>query len=225
MRQLDALGYGRITMEGVAAEAGVSRATIYRRYRHKADLVTAAIADAAGDGDAGPAPGTTARDPRGVLIGFLEEFDGRFAESCLEVIGGLIGDREEPLALAMHPANGSSPRGAPTRCRCSARPRTDGELAADADMALALQMLAGSVFFRRVSGQPADPGWAAAAPSTPFGREWHLVLVADRSRDQAHDLDVTAPPRAPRLALPHVTSPPPRAGTVRPRGERGGGLS
>ena len=31
-------------MESVAIEAGVARATIYRRYRDKADLITAAIA-------------------------------------------------------------------------------------------------------------------------------------------------------------------------------------
>ena len=31
-------------MESVACEAGVARATVYRRYRDKADLITAAIA-------------------------------------------------------------------------------------------------------------------------------------------------------------------------------------
>ena len=35
---------------------------------------------------------------------------------------------------------------------------------AEAGLRLALQMLAGSVFFRRVSGQMSDPGWAERAP-------------------------------------------------------------
>ena len=44
LRQLNEVGYGKVTMESVACEAGVARATIYRRYRDKADLITAAIA-------------------------------------------------------------------------------------------------------------------------------------------------------------------------------------
>src|SRR5215470_10204704 len=42
-RQLHELGYARLTMDGVAREAGVARTTLYRRYRDKADLVSAAI--------------------------------------------------------------------------------------------------------------------------------------------------------------------------------------
>ena len=44
LRQLADVGYARVSMESVAIEAGVARATIYRRYRDKADLITAAIA-------------------------------------------------------------------------------------------------------------------------------------------------------------------------------------
>ena len=44
LRQLLDEGYARLSMESVASEAGVSRATIYRRFKDKADLVTAAIA-------------------------------------------------------------------------------------------------------------------------------------------------------------------------------------
>ena len=44
LRQLAEHGYARISMESIASEAGVARATVYRRYRDKADLITAAIA-------------------------------------------------------------------------------------------------------------------------------------------------------------------------------------
>jgi AcrR family transcriptional regulator len=36
-------GYDRLTIDAVAREAGVARTTVYRRYRDKADLVSAAI--------------------------------------------------------------------------------------------------------------------------------------------------------------------------------------
>src|SRR5262249_17378534 len=42
-RLLRELGYDRLTMDAVAREAGVARTTAYRRYRDKADLVSAAI--------------------------------------------------------------------------------------------------------------------------------------------------------------------------------------
>ena len=42
-RLLREQGYDRLTIDAVAREAGVARTTVYRRYRDKADLVSAAI--------------------------------------------------------------------------------------------------------------------------------------------------------------------------------------
>jgi AcrR family transcriptional regulator len=42
LRLLAEVGYGALTMDAVAAEAGVGKATIYRRWRTKQDLVIAA---------------------------------------------------------------------------------------------------------------------------------------------------------------------------------------
>jgi AcrR family transcriptional regulator len=42
-RLLRELGYDRLTMDAVAREAGVARTTVYRRYKDKAELVSAAI--------------------------------------------------------------------------------------------------------------------------------------------------------------------------------------
>jgi AcrR family transcriptional regulator len=158
LRQLDRLGFGQMTMESIALEAGVSRATIYRRYRDKADVVTDAIAGAAA---VQPVSGGRA-DPRRDLVRFLEAFDGRFAESCLEVIGGLVGDRSAPHALEMHRKRVVKPRTDYALSLLDEAQRR-GELAPDADLRLAMQMLAGSVFFRRVGGQQASPGWAEKA--------------------------------------------------------------
>ena len=57
LQQLERLGYGRMTVESVAVEAGVSRASVYRRFRDKADLVTAAIAQANDHPESGTADG------------------------------------------------------------------------------------------------------------------------------------------------------------------------
>jgi AcrR family transcriptional regulator len=161
LRQLFEEGYGRVTMESVAAEAGVARATVYRRYRDKADLITAAIA---AHGAVEPCPEPSA-DPRGDLIRFLEDFDGRFTRSSVEVLGSLLANREDPQALALHRERVIAPRAAHARSLLE-RARELGELRLDADLDLALEMLVGVVIARAVSGAPSRPGWAKRALET-----------------------------------------------------------
>jgi AcrR family transcriptional regulator len=160
LRQLNELGYGKVSMESVAVEAGVARATIYRRYRDKADLITAAIA---GNSSSHLSEGLS-KDPRADLISYLEEFDHRFAERCLEVVGTLIGAREDPGALALHRQRVVEPRMDYVRTLLE-QARSLGQLRPDADLDLALQMLTGSVFARRVAGEPTTPDWAERAVS------------------------------------------------------------
>jgi AcrR family transcriptional regulator len=163
LRQLADVGYARVSMESVAGEAGVARATIYRRYRDKADLITAAIA-ANSATHLAPHPSV---DPRSDLIAYLIEFNERFAEGGLEVVGALIAYREDPAALAMHRQRVVEPRLGYARSLL-ARAIELGQLASDADLDLAVQMLAGSVFTRRVSGQSPTPNWAERAVDTIF---------------------------------------------------------
>jgi AcrR family transcriptional regulator len=158
LRQLEELGYANITMESVASEAGVARATVYRRYRDKADLITAAIAT---NSTAHLVEGA-ADDPRADLIAYLDQFDRRYAEGCLEVVGTLIGMREDPTALDLHRQRVVVPRMA-YMVALLERARELGQLGEDADLDLALQMLTGSVFARRVAGLTSRPGWAERA--------------------------------------------------------------
>jgi AcrR family transcriptional regulator len=158
LRQLAEHGYARVSMESIASEAGVARATVYRRFRDKADLITAAIATKAG----GPFPDEPSDDPRSDLIAYLEEFDERFGEDCVEVIGTLLGSREEQGALTLHRQRVIAPRLAYAR-RLLARAQELGQLTSDIDIDLSIEMLSGSVFARRVSGSPSSPGWARRA--------------------------------------------------------------
>lgn len=161
LRQLEELGYGKLSLESVASEAGVSRATIYRRYRDKADLITTAIADNSRTHlEVRPSP-----DPRADMAAYLTEFDERYSENCLEVVGSLIGARGDPWALTLHRERVVRPRMAYLR-KLLVRAQELGQLRTDADLDLALQMLSGSVFARRLAGMSATSGWAERAVDT-----------------------------------------------------------
>lgn len=178
-RQLAEVGYANLSMESVAAEAGVSRATIYRRYSDKADLVTSAIAGELSTPSATSAPSarptandaateaaTSGRgDPLADLVTFLAEFDARIAESCLEIIGSLLGTRADPSAMALHRERVIGPRKAAV-VALVVRAMDDGLLREDADPILLTEMLVGAVFARRISGMPAERGWARRAVET-----------------------------------------------------------
>lgn len=158
LRQLDSVGYGRLSMESVAAEAGVARATVYRRFRDKADLVTAAIAQSA----AVEKSARSSKDPRADLKRFLLDFEDRFASSCVELVGALLANREDPGPLELHRERVVSPRLDYARGLLE-RARELGQLGSDADLDLALEMLVGSVIARAVSGRSSRPGWAGRA--------------------------------------------------------------
>jgi AcrR family transcriptional regulator len=153
-------------MESIASEAGVARATVYRRFKDKADLITTAIADNPG----GRFPDQPSDNPRSDLIAYLEAFDERFGESCVEVIGTLLGSREEHAALTLHRQRVVEPRTGYVRSLLE-RAKELRELPIGTDIDLAVQMLTGSVLARRVSGTPSPPDWARHATDMIWRRD------------------------------------------------------
>ena len=155
LRQLFDVGYANMSMESVAGEAGVARATVYRRFQDKADLITSAIAT----GVEGP---QTTGEPLVDLVSFLEGLDTRFSESCLEVIGCLLGSRTDPSAMALHRDRVVGPQRRALVALAS-RAKEAGLLRQDTDLDLFAEMLVGVVFARRIMGVRSDAGWAVRA--------------------------------------------------------------
>jgi AcrR family transcriptional regulator len=142
------VGYDAVTMDGIAARAGVGKATVYRRWKQKETLVAEAIQRIVA---AIPAPdtGTTAGDLR-VLMHAAEAMYGDPATSAL--LSGLVAAmaRSEPIAAAVRGGFVATWNDAVRRVleRGIAR----GDLRPGLDLDLALDLLAGPPFHRFLIG-------------------------------------------------------------------------
>jgi len=147
-------GYQALTIEGVAARAGVGKQTIYRWWPSRAALVLEAYL--AGS-DAVPPPTDTA-DTHGDVRALLDWLVAVLAQPIGgKVVAGLVADlKHDPdLADRFHrdvvPARRRAMRDA------LERGKERGEIRADADLDLAVDALHGAVFYRLLlSGEPLD---------------------------------------------------------------------
>ena len=71
-RLIERDGYGRLTIEAIAQEAGVSKQTIYRWWSSKAEVVLEALNEAAALMAPGPNPRALATDVRTLLRSTIE---------------------------------------------------------------------------------------------------------------------------------------------------------
>src|ERR687885_704622 len=76
LRLLAEVGYGALTMDAVAAEAGVGKATIYRRWRTKEDLVVDTISEVNRSEIPLPDTGTLEGDLRAMLHAVVAGING-----------------------------------------------------------------------------------------------------------------------------------------------------
>jgi AcrR family transcriptional regulator len=150
--QLRASGYRDLSIEQVAADAGVSKATVYRRYRDKADLASAALAVVSAAKLGPPLPGET----RAALIELLRRFESGVARVGLGVLASFL-DERDPSVLELHRERTVS-RGLARARWVLERGRERGEIRAGADLDAALHMIFGAPFARRLSGDEI-PHW------------------------------------------------------------------
>jgi AcrR family transcriptional regulator len=152
-------GYRALTIEGVAARAGVGKQTIYRWWPSRAALVLEAYL-VASDRVQLPSPDSgSAREDVRALIGWLaavlaEPTGGR-------VVAGLVGDLQHDSDLAEGFRQGVVPARRQAMLAALERGRERGEIRADADLELAVDALHGAVFYRLLlSGEPLDAAFA-----------------------------------------------------------------
>ncbi len=162
---LDALaerGYSGLSVEAVAAAAGVGKTTIYRRFSGKDDLVAAALEALAGAVEL-PDTGSTRDD----LTGYLE----RLHETVLKGPGipafaALLveGHRNPRLLGRLH--DRLVVRRRELFQRVLRRGVERGEVRADADLDAAADAVFGAFFARHLIGLPVTPQWIGALVDT-----------------------------------------------------------
>jgi AcrR family transcriptional regulator len=146
-RLLDEAGYQGLTVEGVAAEAGVAKTTIYRRYANKALLVLDAMMQSAHDAPVAlPDTGTF----RGDLLAIAKLVREEIAPSSPSSVGAaLLGEASHDAAVAERLREFADLRfeeGRPVYERAQAR----NELRADADWRVVAELLVGWIFHASV---------------------------------------------------------------------------
>jgi AcrR family transcriptional regulator len=135
-------GYGGLCVEAVAARAGVSKATIYRRYASKLDLVMAGTSASAHD--EGPLPDTGSL--RGDLIERLHGLREVFGTTG-RVMRRLVSERGDYAELDAAHSQFIAERRAMTTMLV-ARAEQRGEIGAGADAGFVGDLIAGPLFYR-----------------------------------------------------------------------------
>jgi AcrR family transcriptional regulator len=150
-------GYDGLSIDGIAARAGVGKATIYRRWASKEEVVAAAARRLS---EEVPAPDTG--DLRRDLAGIVDGLATVFAEpTTARLVGALVARMPHDAALASGLREGFLAARRRAARVALERAQERGEVAADADLELAVDLLAAPFYYRMlVSGAPIDRAFA-----------------------------------------------------------------
>jgi len=147
------VGIHDFRMDDVAERAGVGKAAIYRRYRSKDELVTATVAALVSEITV-PDTGSTREDLLALMRGAVEVYGDPIKAGVMPSLVGAMPQRPE-LARAVRDGFLSQRRAALRAVLDRGVAR--GDLRADLDVELALDVLGGALFYRLlVTGGPID---------------------------------------------------------------------
>jgi AcrR family transcriptional regulator len=159
-------GFARMSMEAVAAAAGVGKPAIYRRFRGKAELVATVIAGQLPDLQPPYLGDTQAELWHAVQHGLPAD-----GAAYVGLIGGLIAEqRRHPELIDAFRRSVLHPRRATVRAVIE-RGQQRGDLRRDIESEAALDLLAGPFLARVFAGLDTGTGWRERA----FTTWWDIV--------------------------------------------------
>lgn len=171
VRLLGEQGFAGMSVEGVAAAAGVGKPAIYRRFPDKRALVLAAIQDALAPMDV-PDQGDTRAELRAAMIGIPRE-----PEPYLALIGGLAAERSRhPELLDAFREHILLPRRAIVR-EIVERGKARGDIRTDIHSDVPIDLLGGAWLARGFAGACVDEDWRERF----FAFVWESVRAAPLS--------------------------------------------
>jgi AcrR family transcriptional regulator len=149
----------------VAARAGVSKASVYLRYRGKADLATAALAHLREAG--GPEPtGDLRRDLAALLRTIRRNVERASAMALIGVC--LAEEARTPELLRLFRERSVGPRRDDVLAIVLAA-RARGAVRADVPTGAVVDLVLGALHSRHLSGEPAPEGWEEAVVDVLVG--------------------------------------------------------
>ncbi len=166
LRLLTEHGYAGMSMEGVAAAAGVGKTTIYRRFPQKIELVSAALSSILTE--AGPVPdsGNTRAD----LMQFLTLNRDVFIQSRVYSIVGtlLVEEKRNPELFEILRQRAIFPRRNQLQ-QILERGVQRGEIRTGVNLDAAMEALVGSLYARHILGLPETTDWLESVVDVVWG--------------------------------------------------------
>lgn len=165
LEELARVGYQRLSLPEIAAQAGLNKTSLYRRWPTRRALVGAALASAMDHDAPPPDTGALRSDMREMVLAAAAWAESPVGRGVLRT---LLQDAEDPEVRELAPDLERMQAAAPTVIFARAVER--GELSADADVTMALGVIAGALTHRV---------FVERAPVTPAFAERLVRLVAD----------------------------------------------
>ncbi|WP_248746037.1 TetR/AcrR family transcriptional regulator [Pseudomonas sp. MWU12-2037] len=155
-------GYGAVSVQKIAEEAGVGRQTLYRRWPSKAELVLDAFMESAERIEV-PAQGGA----EAVMRGFLTNLFSNLGDDGAALRSLMASAQQDPQFRETFRERFLAPRATIVRLILE-NARQLGEISADADIETAVVALHGAFWYRMLLGEPLDKDFAISLSALIF---------------------------------------------------------